>query len=145
MVSSSLRWTPWLVLVRPTACVVMPPPPPGTVIDHPPDPNAPARAGGPLPGLTAAQLALFKESDDAFNELNTVTGVADTSRGLGPRFNLDACAGCHAFPAVGGSSGLVNPQPVVAKADGATNDVDFPFLHANGPIMEVRFKSLMDA
>jgi CxxC motif-containing protein (DUF1111 family) len=145
MVNSSLRWTPWLVLALATACVVLPPPPPGTVIDHPPDPNAPARAGGPLPGLTAAQLALFKESAEAFNERDTVTGSGDTSRGLGPRFNLDACAGCHAFPAVGGSSGPVNPQPVFAKADGATNDIDLPFLHADGPIMEVRFKSLMDA
>jgi CxxC motif-containing protein (DUF1111 family) len=132
-----------LVAALASACVVVPPP--GSVTDHPPDPGAPARAGDPLPGLTPAQLELFKESADAFNELNTVTGSGDTGAGLGPRFNLDACGGCHAFPAVGGSSGFVNPQPIVAKADGATNDAEIPFLRADGPIVEARFKSLMDA
>ena len=34
--------------------------------------------------------------------------------GLGPRFNLDSCGGCHAAPAIGGTSPAVNPQ--VAKA-----------------------------
>jgi CxxC motif-containing protein (DUF1111 family) len=126
-----------------TACVAVPPA--GTVTDHPPDPHAPARAGGPLPGLTAAQLELFKASAEAFNEIDSVTGTADTSKGLGPRFNLDACAGCHAFPAVGGSSGLINPQPIVATANGATNEAEIPFLNPKGAIVEARFKSLMDA
>ncbi len=46
--------------------------------------------------------------------------VAD---GLGPRFNLDSCAGCHAQPAIGGSSPKVNPQVALAKAFGANNTV----------------------
>ena len=142
-ISRVRRWAALLVAGLATACVTVPPP--GTVTDHPPDPNAPARAGGPLPGLTAAQLAVFEAGAGAFSEIDTVTGSGGTSRGLGPRFNLNSCAGCHAFPAVGGSSGPVNPQPIVAKADGATNDAEIPFLHAQGPITEARFKSLMDA
>jgi CxxC motif-containing protein (DUF1111 family) len=126
------------------ACVEKPPPA-GTVVDHPPDPSAPARAGGPLPGLSAAQQLLFAESLAAFNELDSVTGGGDGSAGLGPRFNLDSCSGCHSFPAVGGSSGLVNPEPIVAKRAGARNDGEIPFLHADGPVVEARFKWLMDA
>jgi CxxC motif-containing protein (DUF1111 family) len=125
------------------ACVV--PPPPATVVDHPPDPAAIARAGGPLPGLTAAQSELFLANLEDFGEVDSVDGSADTSKGLGPRFNLHSCAGCHAFPAIGGSSGFVNPQPIVAKLHGATNNAEIPFLRADGPIVEARFKWLMDA
>ena len=121
------------------------PPPPGSVVDHPPGPNPTARAGGPLPGLSAAQLAMFKASQEAFNELSAVTGGADSGKGLGPRFNLDSCSGCHGFPAPGGSSGFVNPEPIAAHREGATNDAEIPFLHADGPIVEARFKWLMDA
>ena len=46
-------------------------------------------------------------------------GVSD---GLGPRFNLDGCAGCHMQPTVGGTSPAVNPQVAVATAFGARND-----------------------
>jgi CxxC motif-containing protein (DUF1111 family) len=127
------------------ACVVTPPPPVGNVVDHPPDPSAPARAGGPLPGLSAAQRALFVESLKEFNELDSVTGGANGSAGLGPRFNLDSCSGCHSFPAAGGSSGFVNPEPIAATRAGARNDAEIPFLHADGPVVEARFKWLMDA
>src|SRR4029450_2900615 len=59
-------------------------------------------AGNPLPGLTAAQNAFFDAGKDDFAEAE---GVGD---GLGPRFNLDACGGCHAQPATGGTSPKVN-------------------------------------
>jgi CxxC motif-containing protein (DUF1111 family) len=126
------------------SCAVEPPPA-GSVVDHPPAPNPPARAGGPLPGLSAAQLAIFAASLQAFNELTSVAGGADSSKGLGPRFNLDSCSGCHGFPAVGGSSGFVNPEPIAAHRAGAINDAEIPFLHADGPVVEARFKWLMDA
>jgi CxxC motif-containing protein (DUF1111 family) len=126
------------------ACVVAPPPT-GTVVDHPPDPAAPARSGGPLPGLSSAQRALFAAGQEAFKELDSVSGNAEDSGGLGPRFNLDSCAGCHGFPALGGSSGLVNPEPIAAKRAGGRNDAEIPFLRADGPIVEARFKWLMDA
>src|SRR5258706_7225605 len=121
------------------------PPPAGSVVDHPPGPNPSPRAGGPLPGLSVTQLAMFKASQEAFNELSSVTGGADSGKGLGPRFNLDSCSGCHGFPAAGGSSGFVNPEPIAAHRAGATNDAEIPFLHADGPIVEARFKWLMDA
>jgi CxxC motif-containing protein (DUF1111 family) len=134
-----------LVTAAAIAACVAAPPPSGNVVDPPPDPSAPARAGGPLAGLSPAQMELFAESLDVFQELDTVDGASNTSAGLGPRFNLDSCSGCHAFPAVGGSSGFVNPQPIVAKRDGARNDAEIPFLRGDGPIVEARFKFLMDA
>src|SRR5262249_17249713 len=60
--------------------------------------------------------------------------------GLGPRFNLDSCGGCHIHPSVGGSSPAINPQVAMATAFGAKNKVP-SFITANGPIREVRFKS----
>src|SRR5690349_11133441 len=74
-------------------------------------------AGGPLPGVTGAELTAFENGRTAFQE---VDGVA---QGLGPRFNLDSCAGCHAFPAIGGSSPAINPQIAMATAMRARNAV----------------------
>ena len=92
-----------------------------------------AGAGDPLPGLTAAQLEMFEEGKRDFEEAE---GVAD---GLGPRFNLDSCVGCHAQPAVGGTSPASNPQVDAATAFGARNAVP-SFLTRDGPVREVRFK-----
>jgi len=90
-------------------------------------------AGDPLPGLTASQLAVFQAGKEDFEE---VEGVGD---GLGPRFNLDSCAGCHTQPAVGGTSPAVNPQVAVATAFGASNAVPF-FVTHDGPVREARYK-----
>ena len=60
-------------------------------------------------------------------------------RGLGPRFNLDSCAGCHTQPDIGGTSPFVNPQVEVAKKEGADNDVP-SFIKKDGPVREARFK-----
>ena len=93
-----------------------------------------------LEGLTAVEQQAFKVGQDAFEEVESVQGtVPDTDDGLGPRFNLDSCAGCHAFPAIGGSSPFLNPQIEVAKKEGASNDIP-PFITADGPIREARFK-----
>src|SRR5262249_35382362 len=68
-----------------------------------------AGAGGPVSGLTTKEAKFFASGLDAFNEIASVTGsVAGTEAGLGPRFNLNSCAGCHAQPAVGGSSPASN-------------------------------------
>src|SRR5262245_34062270 len=91
-----------------------------------------AGAGDPLPGLTPAQQLFFEDAKDAFNE---VDAVAD---GLGPRFNLDGCGGCHVQPAAGGSSPAVNPQVDVATKNNAKNVVP-SFIRRNGPIREARF------
>src|SRR5262245_1048939 len=93
--------------------------------------GGPAGAGSPLPGLTSAELAFFEAGRAAFL---AVEAVRD---GLGPRFNLDSCGGCHAQPAAGGSSPSVNPQVGVATKAGAKNIVP-PFITLNGPIGQVR-------
>jgi CxxC motif-containing protein (DUF1111 family) len=52
--------------------------------------------------------------------------------------NLDQCSGCHAQPAVGGTSPFVNPQVAFANKDGGTDFVP-SFITANGPVREARF------
>jgi CxxC motif-containing protein (DUF1111 family) len=94
-----------------------------------------ARAGGPLPGLTTNELNFFDVGLDDFAEAE---GVGD---GLGPRFNLDGCAGCHSQPAIGGTAPAVNPQFGIATAFGARNTVP-SFVTLNGPVREARFKRL---
>jgi CxxC motif-containing protein (DUF1111 family) len=89
-------------------------------------------AGGPLPGLNTEETAFFKATKEIFEEVNTVPD------GLGPRFNLDGCAGCHVQPAVGGTSPAVNPQVAVATRLGANNVVP-PFVTVDGPVREARF------
>jgi CxxC motif-containing protein (DUF1111 family) len=89
--------------------------------------------GDPLPGLTTSQLALFNAGKQDFVEAEGV------GNGLGPRFNLDSCGGCHAQPAFGGTSPAVNPQVSVAKAAGANNNVPF-FVTHDGPVREARYK-----
>lgn len=95
--------------------------------------GGPAGAGGPIAGLTARQSAFFTEGKADFEEVEV---VAD---GLGPRMNLDSCAGCHAQPATGGTSPFVNPQVAFASKDGGTDTVPF-FITPNGPVREARFK-----
>ncbi len=92
----------------------------------------PAGAGGPLPGLTSAELAFFQAGLAAFLE------VEEVKNGLGPRFNFDTCSGCHSQPAIGGTSPSANPQIAVATKAGAKNVVP-AFITANGPIREARF------
>ena len=91
-----------------------------------------ADAGGPLPGLTANQLAFFNQGKDDFEE---VEEVAD---GLGPTMYLDGCGGCHAQPATGGTSPAVNPQVAFATKRGADNRLP-SFIRLNGPVREARF------
>jgi CxxC motif-containing protein (DUF1111 family) len=107
---------------------------PTVAVSKPVDPGVRtglASAGGPLPGLGADEKAFFDAAKVIFMEIDTVP------EGLGPRFNLDSCAGCHAFPAVGGSSPKNNPQVDVARF-GPTNVVP-SFISASGPVREARF------
>src|SRR6266446_7970739 len=92
-----------------------------------------AGAGAPLDGLSASQQAFF---DAGATEFQDTDGLAE---GLGPRFNLDSCGGCHSQPAMGGTSPATNPQIAVATAFGARNTIP-SFLTLNGPIREARFK-----
>jgi CxxC motif-containing protein (DUF1111 family) len=104
-------------------------------------------AGGPLDGLTAEEQAFFAAGLEAFLAVDSVQGGLQdgvaTDPGLGPRFNLDSCAGCHAHPSVGGTSPAVNPQVRVATLRGARNVVPW-FVVANGPVREARYKRHAD-
>ncbi len=91
-----------------------------------------AAAGSPLPGLTSAQMAYFLAGQEEFAAAESVT------EGLGPRMNLDSCAGCHAFPAIGGTSPALNPQVAFASQNGGLDHLP-SFLTANGPVREARF------
>ncbi len=103
---------------------------------HDPGPRpGPAGAGGPLLNLSTTNLAFFNIGLDDFKQVQQVVGDA---KGLGPRFNLDSCGGCHIQPAVGGTSPFVNPQVAAATTNGAKNTVPF-FVHKNGPVREARF------
>jgi len=95
-----------------------------------------AGAGGAIPNLTPSEKAFFDAGQESFEE---VEGV---SQGLGPRFNLDSCGGCHAQPAVGGTSPDGNPQIEVATKNGAKNRIPF-FIKIDGPVREARFKFKM--
>ena len=102
--------------------------------------GGPPGAGGPLGGMStdyqnffAAALARFQETDSVSGKITNENGT-----GLGPRFNATSCSGCHAFPAVGGSSPASNPQIAMAVADGATNKIP-RFITADGPVREARF------
>jgi hypothetical protein len=63
---------------------------------------------------------------------------ASDGGGLGPRFNGESCAQCHAQPAIGGSSPFANPQVGAATHQGATNQIPF-FVTSDGPVREARF------
>jgi CxxC motif-containing protein (DUF1111 family) len=104
-----------------------------------------ATATSPLP-LTSVvadnpsgSLEFFQNGLARFQEIETVTNSANV--GLGPRFNLNQCSGCHAQPAVGGTGPATNPQfAAIANGivDGSTNSIP-SFVTANGPTREVRF------
>ena len=114
-----------------------------TIVHDPGVRPGPAGAGGPIAGATANEKAVFTASRTTFKEVDSVSGaVIDGSNGsgLGPGFNMDSCAGCHAQPEVGGSSPFTNPQIAVANRGGASNPRDLSaFIRIDGPVREVRF------
>jgi CxxC motif-containing protein (DUF1111 family) len=109
------------------------------VVDPGPRGGAPG-AGGSVSGLSNLDQAFFTAAQTRFQEVDSVSGniANETGNGLGPVFNGNSCAMCHAFPALGGSSPKVNPQVALANLDGATNTVP-SFITSNGPVREARF------
>jgi hypothetical protein len=105
-------------------------------------------AGGPFPGLSDAEIALFDQARARFQEVQSVSGgiAGENSGGLGPTFNGNSCAMCHKQPFVGGTSpGLTspqdpapNPQVMLAKLHNAANTVP-SFITPDGPVREARF------
>ncbi len=64
--------------------------------ERPPEPTY-GSPGAPLEGLSADQLALFRNGLSLFNRDFT------DAEGLGPTFNQRRCSSCHDLPTVGGS------------------------------------------
>jgi CxxC motif-containing protein (DUF1111 family) len=91
--------------------------------------------GAAYSGLSADLQSFFTDAQTDFAESE---GVGE---GLGPRFNLDSCAGCHLQPAIGGSAPAINPQFALASAFGARNTPP-AFITPNGPVREARFRLL---
>src|SRR5437764_1287802 len=91
--------------------------------DPGPRPGA-AGAGGPFPGLSASEIAFFNAARGVFEEIDSVSGgvAGEEGIGLGPTFNANSCAACHAQPDVGGTSPhprlgqVLRPNPQVAMA-----------------------------
>jgi hypothetical protein len=114
--------------------------------------GGPPGAGGPLPNLIPGggsqpgQPGFFQAAQVFFTSVFSVTGsindappgLTNGGPGLGPRYNLNSWAGCHAQPAFGGTSPKANPQVAVATLHGARNVVP-PFITLNGPVREARF------
>lgn len=110
--------------------------------------GGPAGVGGPLPNLASGGVGFFEASRVFFLSVFSVTGAINDAPpgsgftnggpGLGPRYNLNQCAGCHAQPAFGGSSPTVNPEVAAATVRGARNVVP-AFITLNGPVREARF------
>jgi len=101
-------------------------------------------AGMPLPGLSDNENRAFEDGKKAFQEVASVHGdIPNTEAGLGPRFNLDSCGGCHTYPDIGGTSPAINPQVEMATKERAKNDLP-SFIKRDGPVREARFKSNPD-
>jgi CxxC motif-containing protein (DUF1111 family) len=108
----------------------------------------PAGAGSFYPTLNANEQAFFNQALQRFQEIDSVSGTisGETGSGLGPTFNGNSCAQCHAQPAIGGAgpglaspqNSVPNPQVALATLDGATNTVP-SFITTTGPVLEARF------
>jgi CxxC motif-containing protein (DUF1111 family) len=108
----------------------------------------PAAAGDFYPTLNSNEQNFFHQAMSRFMEVDSVSGSipGEAGSGLGPTFNGNACAMCHAQPSIGGSSPgpaspqnpVQNPQVALATLDTASNTVP-DFIHGDGPVREARF------
>ncbi|HUJ27602.1 MAG TPA: di-heme oxidoredictase family protein [Myxococcales bacterium] len=113
--------------------------------------GGPPGAGGPLAGLTADQQGYFNAARARFGEVDSVQGgiAGEAGRGLGPAFNANSCAACHAEPAAGGTSPhptlgflkVTNPQIAFATLDRLPGMAQIvpSFITPDGPVREARF------
>lgn len=111
-------------------------------------------AGLPFDGLSAAEKTFFNEAREVFAEVDSVSGAIEEGKGLGPTFNGNSCAQCHAEPTVGGTSphptqGFIkasNPQVGLARLDRVPGQEQVvpSFITPDGPIREARFISNPD-
>jgi CxxC motif-containing protein (DUF1111 family) len=107
-------------------------------------------AGQALSSLaqTPGASDFFTNGLTRFNAVDVVSGQPNNI-GLGPRFNTNQCASCHAQPAAGGSSPnatafpFIGPNPEVQFAN--ANNALPPFITADGPVREARFKFFLNS
>jgi len=110
--------------------------------------SGPPAAGSFYPTLNPNEQSFFNQAQLRFQEVDSVSGgiAGESGVGLGPTFNGNSCAQCHAQPTIGGSSpglsspqnSIANPQVALATLDGASNTVP-SFITADGPVREARF------
>jgi CxxC motif-containing protein (DUF1111 family) len=96
-------------------------------------------------GTVPGALEFFNDGLNRFLNVEVVQG--GKNNGLGPRFNSNQCASCHAQPAIGGTSPSVNPQtnPDVFNTNGQRGQNTLPsFITPDGPVREARFKFFLD-
>jgi CxxC motif-containing protein (DUF1111 family) len=108
-----------------------------TAVDPGPRP-LPASAGSFLASLSANEKQIEPTITTEFNRVHDVVVTSPVDGGLGPRFNSNSCASCHAYPAVGGSSPASNPLFSVYNLNGASNTMP-SFITSSGPILNARF------
>ncbi len=103
--------------------------------------SAGVATGGPIisPDDTTGFFALWVDGLRRFQKVESV------ANGLGPRFNSNQCASCHAQPAVGGSGAAVNPQFAFAGSSVDPDDTTPFFITPNGPTLEARFPFFLDS
>jgi CxxC motif-containing protein (DUF1111 family) len=133
-----------------TTCVGVAAPQCVAVVATDPGPRAgQSGAGQSLPGLTAQEQALFVGAQEAFDEVDSVSGDGvngEDGKGLGPTFNGNSCKMCHQQPSTGGTSPglqspqnpIPNPQIALATLRGAMNVIP-SFISATTPTREARF------
>jgi len=97
----------------------------------------------PLPSVASnspqGSLEFFQDGLARFQDVEVVSG--GKNNGLGPRFNLNQCSGCHSQPTIGGTSPASNLEFQVISngvVSGSTNSIP-SFITANGPTREARF------
>ena len=94
-------------------------------------------------------LEFFQNGLGRFQDVESVSGSPAGNNGLGPRFNLNQCSGCHSQPTIGGTSPSANVFPNVGPnleaeviANGVVNgnfNTIPSFITAAGPTREARF------
>lgn len=97
-----------------------------------------ATVGGFQSGLTTNEIESESAATGQFQTAAIVQNNSNVAAtGLGPRFNSNSCASCHAQPALGGSSPSSNPLFQVYKSDGTdTFDNTMPsFETETGPVL----------
>jgi len=97
-------------------------------------------AGQPIASLQPSD-SYYGFFTDGLARFQEIDGVAN---GLGPRFNANQCASCHAQPNVGGSSPstaafpFLGPNPETQFA--SVHNILPSFIAPDGPVREARFK-----